>query len=1074
MQILSLNFLIYTVGGIWRPVEWSSNGAKLLYSIFTFIIVSSEYFLMITQFMDIVLGVDNIDDFATNTLLFLTFVNVCCKATFVLMRRNTIINLMRILMKTPCKPRDEDESAIQTKFDRFIRSYSIKYALMATSSVTGTTIGSVLNVMQGRTPYRIWLPWNYNIPLVFWTISIHQIVSSFFATMISIGTDTLIFGLLLQTCAQLEIFESRLHKLIINKTVRCLEHALSSSNKDKTEIAECIRQHLNIYKYAKTVNGIFNQVLFVQFFGSILILCTSVYYMSIHIIELSKSVTILMYTVGMFVQIYVYCWSGNEVILKSTSVGDAIYCMDWPLLSAEEKRELLIIMIRSTIPIKFTSSFLITLSLQSYSNILRTSYSAFNILQNCEKGDPNMQILSFNFLMYTLGGIWRPVEWSSNSAKLLYSIFTYVIMSFEYILLLTQFMDIIFVVNNINDFATSSVIFLTVVAVCCKATVVVARRNAIISLVQLLLEAPCKPRDENEVAIQTKFDKLIRSWSIKYSLLCMISLTGVSIGSVLNIIQGQLPCRIWLPWDYNVPLIFWIICIQQLMSHIFGTIIGLGTDTLIFGLFIQTCAQIEIFESRLHKLIINNTVRYLGHALSPLNEDKTNISEIIRHHLSIYKYAKTVNVTFNQILFIQFFVSILVICTSVYYLSMHITELFEIGLFVAYTICMCVQIYIYCWSGNEVMLKSMGIGDAVYHMDWPLLSVNEKKELLMIIMRSSIPIKFTSSFLITLSLQSYSNVILVVENIDDFTANTLLFLSFVNVCCKATFVVIRRNAIINVVGSLLKAPHKPRNEDEVAIQTKFDKFIRSWSIKYSLLCIIGLAGVSVGSVLTIMQDRLPCRIWLPWDYNVPLVFWIICIQQFMCPIFTTIIGLGTDTLIFGLFIQTCAQIEIFESRLHNKLIINNTVRYLGHALSPLNEDETNISEIIRHHLSIYKYAKTVNDIFREVFFIQFLVSTCVICISVYYLSTHIMELSEIGEFLGYVIGMCVQIYIYCWSGNEIMFKSMSIGDAVYHMDWPLLSAKEKKELLMIMMRSSIPIKFTSSFLITLSLQSFKN
>ncbi|XP_071639793.1 uncharacterized protein [Temnothorax longispinosus] len=753
-----------------------------------------------------------------------------------------------------------------------------------------------------------------------------------------------------------------------------------------------------------------------------------------------------------------------------------------------------------------------------------------------------MQILSLNFLMYTLGGIWRPVEWSSNSAKLLYSIFTYVIMSFEYILLLTQFMDIIFVVNNINDFATSSVVFLTIVAVCCKATVVVARRNAIISLVQLLLEAPCKPRDENEVAIQTKFDKLIRSWSIKYSLLCMISLTGVSIGSVLNIIQGQLPCRIWLPWDYNVPLIFWIICIQQLMSHIFGTIIGLGTDTLIFGLFIQTCAQIEIFESRLHKLIINNTVRYLGHALSPLNEDKTNISEIIRHHLRIYKYAKTVNVTFNQILFIQFFVSILVICTSVYYLSMHITELFEIGLFVAYTICMCVQIYIYCWSGNEVMLKSMGIGDAVYHMDWPLLSVNEKKELLMIIMRSSIPIKFTSSFLITLSLQSYSNIlktsysafnvlqkdinmqilsfnflmytvggiwrpiewssnrakllysiftcgvlsleyfmvltqfmdiVLVVENIDDFTANTLLFLSFVNVCCKATFVVIRRNAIINVVESLLKAPHKPRNEDEVAIQTKFDKFIRSWSIKYSLLCIIGLAGVSVGSVLTIMQDRLPCRIWLPWDYNVPLVFWIICIQQFMCPIFTTIIGLGTDTLIFGLFIQTCAQIEIFESRLH-KLIINNTVRYLGHALSPLNEDETNISEIIRHHLSIYKYAKTVNDIFREVFFIQFLVSTCVICISVYYLSTHIMELSEIGEFLGYVIGMCVQIYIYCWSGNEVMFKSMSIGDAVYHMDWPFMSAKEKKELLMIMMRSSIPIKFTSSFLITLSLQSFKN
>ncbi|XP_011705074.1 PREDICTED: odorant receptor 46a, isoform B-like [Wasmannia auropunctata] len=381
MQILSLNFLIYTLCGIWRPIEWSSNGAKLLYNIFTFIVIFSEYFLVLTQFMDILLIVDNIDDFANNTLMFLTIVAVCCKATIVVVRRNAIINLVQILMRAPCKPCDENEAAIQTKFNKFIRSCSIKYSLLATSSVTGTTIGSVLNVMQGHLPYRIWLPCNYiNVPTVFWIVSIHQIITLIFATMINVGTETLVFGLLIQTCAQLEIFESRLHKLIINKSVRCLGYALSS-NEDKIEISECIHHHLSIYKYAKTVNIIFNQVLFVQFFGSILVLCTSVYYLSMHIAEFSGIATLLVYTICMFVQIYVYCWSGNEVILKSMSVKDAIYCMDWPLLSVNEKKELLMIMIRSTIPIKFTSSFLITLSLQSYSNILKTSYTAFNVLQ---------------------------------------------------------------------------------------------------------------------------------------------------------------------------------------------------------------------------------------------------------------------------------------------------------------------------------------------------------------------------------------------------------------------------------------------------------------------------------------------------------------------------------------------------------------------------------------------------------------------------------------------------------------------------------------------------------------------
>ncbi|XP_024879762.1 uncharacterized protein LOC112459727, partial [Temnothorax curvispinosus] len=101
--------------------------------------------------------------------------------------------------------------------------------------------------MQGHIPYRIWLPWDYNIPLVFWIISIHQIITSFFAAIIGAGTDALILALSLQTCAQLEIFESRLHKFIISKTVRDLGHTLSTSNKDEVGISECVHYHLSIY-----------------------------------------------------------------------------------------------------------------------------------------------------------------------------------------------------------------------------------------------------------------------------------------------------------------------------------------------------------------------------------------------------------------------------------------------------------------------------------------------------------------------------------------------------------------------------------------------------------------------------------------------------------------------------------------------------------------------------------------------------------------------------------------------------------------------------------------------------------
>lgn len=121
MQILPLNFFIYTVGGVWRPVEWSSDGSKFLYNLFTFVTVIPLYFLMLTQFMDIVLIVDNMDDFATNSLMFMTIVGVCCKATIAVIRRNAIIDLVQMLLKDPCRPRNEAEMAIQMKFDEFIR-----------------------------------------------------------------------------------------------------------------------------------------------------------------------------------------------------------------------------------------------------------------------------------------------------------------------------------------------------------------------------------------------------------------------------------------------------------------------------------------------------------------------------------------------------------------------------------------------------------------------------------------------------------------------------------------------------------------------------------------------------------------------------------------------------------------------------------------------------------------------------------------------------------------------------------------------------------------------------------------
>ncbi|GAB1867166.1 Odorant receptor [Camponotus japonicus] len=380
MQILSFNFFLYTISGMWRPIEWSSKCSKMLYWILTCFTMYLLIILMLTQLLDIILVIDNIDDFATNSLLLLSSVSVLFKATAVITRRDEIVNLIETLQKKPCKVYNEEENDIQMKFDCLIRSYSIRYTSLASFSATGAVLGGMFNILEGELPYRMWVPYDYTSPLLFWFTSIQEVVAVIFGTIVNVATETTVLGFCLQICAQIEILKHRLQKMMKSSKKEETPISLNDASNGTDRFSEHILHHLCIIRLAKMINKVFSQVIFVQFFASILVLCTSLYHLSSHM-TITDIISLIIYVLCMFVQIFVYCWAGNEVILKSTGLSEAVYEMDWILMPIREQKDLLMIMRRSTRPIKFTSSFLVTLSLESYGNLLKTSYSAFNLLQ---------------------------------------------------------------------------------------------------------------------------------------------------------------------------------------------------------------------------------------------------------------------------------------------------------------------------------------------------------------------------------------------------------------------------------------------------------------------------------------------------------------------------------------------------------------------------------------------------------------------------------------------------------------------------------------------------------------------
>lgn len=121
MHILEFTFKILTICGCWRPYTWTTLHKRLVYHVYTIFIILLIYTFMLSQLMDLILTVDNANDFTDNIYMLLAMIVSCCKMLTLLMNRSNIVMLINILIRKPCRPIRSDELEIQHKFDKLVQ-----------------------------------------------------------------------------------------------------------------------------------------------------------------------------------------------------------------------------------------------------------------------------------------------------------------------------------------------------------------------------------------------------------------------------------------------------------------------------------------------------------------------------------------------------------------------------------------------------------------------------------------------------------------------------------------------------------------------------------------------------------------------------------------------------------------------------------------------------------------------------------------------------------------------------------------------------------------------------------------
>ncbi|XP_033346327.1 odorant receptor 67c-like [Bombus vosnesenskii] len=493
--------------------------------------------------------------------------------------------------------------------------------------------------------FRAWLPYDYSELLPYTFSYAYEVATSLLCSCQNVASDTLFAGLLIQINGQFEILEERL---------RNIEEDSNYSAK------QCVKHYQQIYKFSKTVNEKFKIILFLQFCTIAFTLCFNLYRMT-NITMLSKFLEASLFLVRIIAQILYYCWFSNEVKLKSLQVPAMIFKSNWASWDTKTKKILLVIMTRATHPIEFTSGYLVTLNIDSFVALMKTSYSVFN-------------------LFLVLG------------------------------------------------------------------------RKTIINMLDLLKNKPFVPENNGEGEIHARYNNLIEKVAVGYTIqviFCVFSLLGTTLMGDFQ--SKKLMFRAWFPFDITSS---WFAFSMTFLYQFVGlVIISNGVcifDTLFAGLLLHICCQLEMLVYRLHN-IEGNEIQSIKHCVWHHNKIFSNT------YLNYFRFADIVNQFFNKLMFVQFVESAISICFTLYLLT-DIEDTAQLIGWSSFMFAAIFQTFYFCWFGDVAKVKSLDISNMVYNSDWPNLSNDARKMLVVIMARSLTPVEITSAYILPMNLESFKGL----------------------------------------------------------------------------------------------------------------------------------------------------------------------------------------------------------------------------------------------------------------------------------------------------------------------------
>ncbi|XP_043253369.1 odorant receptor 4-like [Colletes gigas] len=281
--------------------------------------------------------------------------------------------------KTVGKPRHRELMLQNAKVGRFIACVAalcmnigvLSYNIATSAKTTVFRVGNESHTM-------------YLLPCPFYTklmdtryspvneiIFVMQLVSGLIVNFVTVGACGLAATLAAHACGQLNVVMSRLDDMVNTK---------AEQSPARNKLAFIVEHHLRSLSLILRIEKVMNLICLVELVGCTFNLCMLEYYI---LTEKSKE-TVASYAIlyaSMTFNIFIFCYIGEKLTEQCKKVGKIAYMTNWYRLPHKTAAGLILVISRSSQVTKITAGKLVHISIATFGDVFKTSFTYFNMLR---------------------------------------------------------------------------------------------------------------------------------------------------------------------------------------------------------------------------------------------------------------------------------------------------------------------------------------------------------------------------------------------------------------------------------------------------------------------------------------------------------------------------------------------------------------------------------------------------------------------------------------------------------------------------------------------------------------------